>query len=138
VYGPPGLTVNGSATTANAGWDDFTFPGFNPFNIPLNAYPTVLSPWGLVDVAGGASEWTESEHISPGEDFLRARYYEGSAWNTGAFQSDHVRSMLGGIFPTYGGYDVGFRIAAAVPAPGSLVMFASIALLLRKRRRDDK
>ena len=59
VYGPPGVLVNGQPTQANGGWDSVDFPGHNPFSVPLGAYPTVQSPWGLMDVAGGTAEWTE-------------------------------------------------------------------------------
>jgi len=139
-YGPPGQLVNGLPTTANGGWTPSTWPGFDPFAIPLNAYPTALSPWGLADTAGATSEWTEAAGISPGEMFLRDRYSEGSAWALGAFSSDHVQSPLNGIFPMWSLYDVGLRVAAAVPAPGPLSGLAIVATFTfsRQRRRADR
>jgi formylglycine-generating enzyme required for sulfatase activity len=31
----------------------------DPGHVPLGAYPTEVSPWGLLDLSGGGGEWTE-------------------------------------------------------------------------------
>jgi len=129
VYGPPSVLVNGQPTTANAGWNGSIFPGYNPFDIPLNAYPTALSPWGLVDTAGATTEWTEEVLHIPGEQFFRERFHEGSPWNRAVFFDDHVNTTGGGIFPTFDGYTQGLRVAAAVPLPGTMLGFVAAALL---------
>ncbi len=56
VYGPPGVLVNGQPATANAGWSSLSYPGRNPFAVSLAAYAST-SPWCLLDVAGGTTEW---------------------------------------------------------------------------------
>lgn len=35
-------------------------PALNELTIPVGAYPNTLSPWSLLDVSGGATEWTET------------------------------------------------------------------------------
>lgn len=70
IDGPPGTG------TANSGWNSTTNPGLSPFNVPLGAYPGVQSPWGLLDVGGGTTEWTEGVlTISTGQWY---RIHEGS------------------------------------------------------------
>ena len=135
-YGPPGVLVNGQPATANAGWNDFTYPGHNPFSISLGSYTGVTSPWGLMDVAGGTSEWTEGTFWIPGEPVPRGRVYEGSGWVISPDFSDHVRSAGGSDFPTFFGFDIGLRVAAAVPSPGCLLtVILGSSLVARRRRR---
>lgn len=50
TFGMPGEP--GAQTSYGLEIDD------NPWQIPEVAYPDVQSPWGLLDVSGGASEWT--------------------------------------------------------------------------------
>jgi formylglycine-generating enzyme required for sulfatase activity len=125
VYGPPGTGQ------ANAG---FSAP--DPFVIPLGAYPTVQSPWGLLDIAGGTTEWTESI-----QDFgamsERYRLFDGSRWSQDAFQAslgDRIREY-GGEFPQIGTFDHGFRIASAVPSPGIGALGAGLCIMCASRRR---
>jgi len=146
AYGPPGARVrttfppgpdpNGPLATANASWQDFHFPGNNPFDIPLGAYAGVVSPWGLVDVAGATSEWTEGTFWEPTEPLPRDRYFEGSAWTfftEGA--ADRVGSARGAQFPSFSGFDLGLRVAAAVPAPGAVWTCLVVALFDGRRVR---
>jgi sulfatase modifying factor 1 len=135
-YGPPGVLVNGQPATANSSWNDFSFPGHNPFNVPLGAYTGVTSPWGLMDVAGGTSEWTEEYIQFVGEPVPRERYIEGSAWAFGTNGLDDQVGYPGGSgFPTFWGYDYGFRVAAAVPGPATTGMGVLSILCLCRRRR---
>lgn len=135
VYGPAGVLVNGQLATANAAWGSANFPGHDPFSISLGAYTGVTSPWGLFDVAGGTSEWLEEAHRIPDEQYPRDRYLDGSGWDTVAGNADRVNAFGGGQWPTYFGYEVGFRIAAAVPAPaGSLALGGALLFLARRRR----
>lgn len=135
VYGPPGVLVNGQPTEANAGWDRLSFPGYEPFAVPLGAYPDAASPWGLLDVAGGTSEWTEEVMYTAG--IPTARRFDGSYWSTlsgPASISDRVIAS-GGDFPSLAGYDLGFRIASSVPAVGPCALFAPLALWSWRRNR---
>jgi formylglycine-generating enzyme required for sulfatase activity len=136
VYGPPGALVNGVLTTANAGWDIFDFPGSNPFDIPLGAFESITSPWGLFDVAGGTKEWTEDTFQEPFEQYPRARRFEGTGWEfpTSGFD-DQVGFRGGSSDPSFRGYEVGLRIASipvpSVVGPPFLLIFAK---LLRRHR----
>ncbi|HPO93900.1 MAG TPA: SUMF1/EgtB/PvdO family nonheme iron enzyme [Phycisphaerales bacterium] len=108
VYGPPGVGQ------ANAG---FTSP--TPFTIPLGAYPSVQSPWGLLDVAGGTNEWTED--ILDAGSSGRYRLFDGSRWAQDTPQArlvDGIRDK-GGEFPHIPTFDFGLRIASSVPSPAS-------------------
>jgi formylglycine-generating enzyme required for sulfatase activity len=146
VYGPPGVRIGtdavgrpipdpaGPLATANAVWRTTRFPGLSPFSVPLGAYPGVTTPWGLLDAAGGTSEWIEEAFFVSGEP--NDRYLEGSAWNDAALNSDRIWSHGGGQLPMYDLYDSGFRIAS-IPSPGVCSLVAGCVLLSTIRRRRD-
>jgi hypothetical protein len=135
VYGPPGVLRNGQPTTANAGWDERVFPGYDPYAVHLGAYSGVTSAYGLFDIAGGTSEWTEESHTSPGEMFPSSRFTYGSAWASVTNPIvDSVGEYRGNPSPTYFGPDVGFRVAAAVPSPASGLVFGAFATTIGLRR----
>lgn len=78
------------------------------------------SPWGLLDVAGGTMEWTES--VITGTGGIMWRIQDGSRW--GSHPSDGVGDALysrAGEFPNGDFGDFGFRIASSVPAPSSML-----------------
>jgi formylglycine-generating enzyme required for sulfatase activity len=134
--GGPGPDPNGPLAQANYGWDTFTFPGYgSPFNVPLGAYPDVQSPWGLLDVAGATTEWTEDIiTITSGSMF---RVLEGSYWSSapGFAVADTIWSRYGALTPSLAPFDSGFRIASTVPGPTGLVVLASGCVVLVTRRR---
>jgi hypothetical protein len=137
AYGPPGVLVNGRPATANAGWSSSNFPGFSPFDVPLGAYVTTTSPWGLLDVAGGTSEWTEQWHTVPGDEGPSIRRTDGSGWDWAAGGADQAGFRYAGIEPTSFYYEVGFRVAAVVPSPGGgVVVLGTLLLQLRRRLRN--
>jgi len=134
VYGPPGVTINGQPTQANAGWDNRMYPGRSPFTIPLGAYPAVQSPWGLLDVAGGTTEWTESVLVV---DTVPYRIFDGSWWSLdpgGARQLDTARTY-GGEFSYIPTLEFGLRIATSVPSPGTCAAGVGVFLLYGARRK---
>jgi formylglycine-generating enzyme required for sulfatase activity len=146
AYGPPGQHVDvtpghgpgpdpaGPLAQANGGWTS-EFPGFNPFAVPLGAYPTVLSPWGLLDSAGGAREWTEEVLLTNGL-FPTGRLFDGIGWGEPfASRERDLVSGWGGDFPSLATYDFGFRIASAVPAPMSALSLGLLLLPWARRRR---
>jgi formylglycine-generating enzyme required for sulfatase activity len=144
AYGPPGVNVrtsgplgpdpNGPLAQANAGWDGLNFPGFNPFAVPLGAYSNVMSPWGLFDTAGGTREWCE-EAILVNDLFPAFRVFEGSAWTfSQAFGSDMIGPREGD-FPSLSTYDLGFRIATAIPSVSTVAtLIGAFPFLMRRRR----
>lgn len=104
--------------------------------VPLGAYAGT-SPWGLFDVAGATSEWTE-EIIQFSPDQFRVRVHEGSYWgsSTGAGRVDRIDGY-GDDFPSISTFDYGFRIASAVPSPGmSAYGVLVLSLGLRRTRRS--
>jgi formylglycine-generating enzyme required for sulfatase activity len=132
VYGPPGVLVNGVPAQANAGWL-LDYPGFFPSEVRVGSYPSVTSPWGLLDVAGGISEWTESILTrNIGDKF---RYHDSSAFGSSSTVSDRIQSF-GGDSPGLDASYLGLRIAAVVPSPiTSFPLVAGACVILRRRRR---
>jgi len=128
VYGPP--PSMGGGGEANAG---FTTP--SPFAIPLGSYATV-SPWGLYDMAGGTTEWTESSVTSTTGQ--RTRIFDGSWWGQNAFVAglmEQVREQ-GAEFPHVPTYEHGLRIASVVPAASTCAPAGvCLGLLCARRRR---
>ncbi|MBX3405853.1 MAG: SUMF1/EgtB/PvdO family nonheme iron enzyme [Phycisphaeraceae bacterium] len=136
--GGPGPNPNGPLAQANYGWDQFTFPGYgSPFTVPLGAYPDVQSPWGLLDVAGATTEWTEQIAFGTFEG-PSARFLEGSYWGgaPGFGIADAVWDSYGQLSPGWTPFDSGFRVASIVPGPTGLVVLASGCVLVITRRRQ--
>jgi hypothetical protein len=146
VSGPPNMRVrvlpngdvvadpNGVFGQVNTGgWRD-NIPSVSPYGIPLGAYATVQSPWGLFDTGGATAEWTEEILRSP--DGIKDRIYKGSWWTDGSPAYDFIGSV-GSDFPSVPIFPYGFRIAAAIPAPnvGAVCAFAAFSFGLCRRRR---
>lgn len=82
-------------------------------NVPNGSYPDTRSPWGLIDMTGGAGEWMED--WSPSQFEQRTdRVYSGSE-NGSAIDAD-IAYFLNGTRPTSNA--ASFRIASAIPTPG--------------------
>jgi formylglycine-generating enzyme required for sulfatase activity len=143
VGGPPGALVGGQLATANTGWRVGDYGDGNgddllPWTIPLGSYPTVTSPWGLLDVAGGMSEWTETAVTAGGNTGVA---FDGSQHSLFADSGDIVDRLNGfgslqsldGVAGSYQG--LGLRLGMAIPSPSVawLVGFAG-AFGLRRRR----
>ena len=134
VYGPPGVLVNGVLAQANAQWTSTTFPGQNPFAVPLGAY-TLSNAFGLYDVAGGTSEWTEEVGFAMGL-YPYARFLDGSARAFSyAESSDSIGTNGGGDFPSSAFSQYGFRVASSVPVPATSVAVGLGLLLFNVRKR---
>jgi formylglycine-generating enzyme required for sulfatase activity len=150
IPGPPGVLVsanllqppfpdpNGVPAQTNYGWESQNFPGYSPFTVPLGAYPDVQSPWGLLDVSGATSEWTEEIRNFAGGGMTRV--YDGSSWNdlgSGVVDPIWLRSSTE---PWISAYGHGFRIASNVPGPSPLLVMVlssgCVALVNRRRRRS--
>lgn len=108
------------------------------FLVPLEAYPSTRSYYGLLDLSGGSSELTE-EALSPPGELPLARGVQGSYTAGGPGFSEYydliwnrAQDETPGITP----YPfTGLRVASAVPAPSSLFVsvFCISFLLIRKR-----
>ncbi|MBX3387213.1 MAG: SUMF1/EgtB/PvdO family nonheme iron enzyme [Phycisphaeraceae bacterium] len=121
----------GDAEVNAGGWWQI-YPQFNVFDVPLGSYPTVQSPWGLLDVAGGTNEWTESIVVGPGAP--PERVVDGSWWFDGPPTSDRIGAS-GTQFANVSIFQYGFRIAAVVPSPSSVMVCAVGLVLFTHRRR---
>lgn len=132
VYGPPPGFPNGSPLNeANAG---FAIGQFGHWSIPLMSYPNARSPWGLMDVAGGTSEW--SEEIQEGGSVGRFRVLDGSFAGTSIGNGSDRVNIYVSDFPNRR-VDYGFRVAAAIPSCSTAaVMVAFAGLIGRHRRRS--
>ena len=109
--------------------------GFHPeFPRDVGMYPDTQSPWGIMDMAGGVSEWTGT---MAGTNQHR-RFVMGSAfWNNSfgdLFQVDRVGGLAGGttFFQPIGG----IRLVAPVSVPADLnedgrVNYFDISLFIR-------
>ncbi len=111
VGGPPEL---GGETGAGYNW-----PGLPP---SVDAYPDTQSPWGVLNLSGGAQEWTETLD----GPFRRLR---------GSYSGETIPAYHDGIMYDFGappGALFGFRIGTVVPSPAG---FAFVILLLPRKRR---
>ncbi|MDX2131316.1 MAG: SUMF1/EgtB/PvdO family nonheme iron enzyme [Planctomycetota bacterium] len=115
TYGPPPAFGGDGTGQANSG---FTLPGFRHYDIPLGSYPDTPSVWGLLDIAGGGSEWTEGVLMTQ-PPFGNYRINEGSrAGGTGG--GDSVYGIGGGQYPYSTAGDFNLRLASSLPHPGTL------------------
>ena len=134
--GPPGGTGFNQfgQTGPSQGNFAWTSSSLSEFQVLLGAYANQQSPWGLLDTAGGTTEWTEG---IVGDVDLLNRISEGAAW--GSSRSAAWSNSIGessADLPSYPFYDFGFRIAAAIPSPTSGgLMLAGWLLWAGKRRR---
>lgn len=126
ISGPPGVG------TTNAGWQASS-PAFGEWQIPLGAYADSLSPWGLLDTSGGASEWSETAVV----DFLGrqiARSFVSS--HAGASGDLDWVYNVGGDNPSVRISHHGLRIASPIPSTGStVVLVVAVAVRSIRRRR---
>jgi formylglycine-generating enzyme len=118
VYGPPASM--GGTGQANAG---FILPGFGESYIPLGSYSDVRSPWGLLDVAGAADEWTESVYRVNDIDY---RMIDGSSSGGSAGGLDYVYGAGARLPPELG--FTSFRIAS-IPSPATLSVLVGLVVL---------
>lgn len=133
TYGPPPSFGGDGTGMANGG---FNLPGFAEIQIPLNSYPTVQTPWGLIDAAGMTSEWTE--YVLGAGNSLEARGADGSAWTSSegvAYISDTIYELGVGEAPDFGRLLTGFRVAAAIPAPPVFALGLGVVIMASRRRR---
>lgn len=99
--------------------------------IPLGSYPDQLSPWGLLDVSGGAQEWTESVNVFGGMQLHR--YIDGTNAGPTGLDWDGVS----GYWASHPGFrgSYGLRVASLVPSVGSACVCGAFLGPLCRRRR---
>ena len=131
TYGLPAFMGGSPLNQANAG---FQTDLWTEYTVPLKAYPDVQSPWGLWDVAGGTSEWTETVRLANGQPRWRAT--DGSGWGQLGTVSDFAYSG-GAQIPGDGITSQGFRIASAIPSPSSIILCSGVFLWNTRRKREN-
>lgn len=129
IYGPP-PTFGGDGTgQANSG---FVLTANAQYQIPLGSYPSVLTPWGLLDAAGATTEWLETIRTV---DDIMTRGLDGSDWAAEASGADLVYSW-GSNSPSNRLTFTGFRMASStVPAPASALVFLTFCGVFSRGRR---
>ncbi|GDX97975.1 hypothetical protein LBMAG48_03790 [Phycisphaerae bacterium] len=118
-----GYPLDGGQT--NAGW------GVDFYQMDVGQYPQVQSPWGLLDVSGGRTEWSEGLYGS----YATHRTVVGST--QGALSYLWVDPLEGfvrfDVPPDIARY--GIRLATVIPAPGSGFLLIACAITVGARRR---
>src|SRR5262249_26247719 len=95
--------------------------------VPVGSYSGSPSPYGTFDQGGNVFEWTETEHADQDRVVRGGGFDQGygdlrSEWRDTA--PDNIESA-----------SIGFRVAAAVPEPGTGSLFAFGLLAIAARRR---
>lgn len=125
IYGPPGQGQ------ANSG---FRLDLFGELRIPLGAYPDVRSPWGLLDVAGATTEWTETIWRTQ-SGLPSLRMIDGSYYATFSPGMDTVAGG-GASHPSDFFSEFGLRLASSVPSPSAVVLGSlGFCVAINRRRR---
>jgi formylglycine-generating enzyme required for sulfatase activity len=111
-----GLPSQGGQTSAGIGVP------WSIGGLPVGAYPNVRTPWGLLDVSGGVSEWSES-------GFSSTRFSMGSELRNSSYHEiDRPDPFFLGNWPPTSAEYAGFRIASIVPAP-STALYVLLSLV---------
>lgn len=124
VGGPPGAP---GAQTSAGSWHQGQ--GLPP---NVGSYPSTHSPWGLLDTSGGVREWTDV----PFQGVSGLRYVRGEDLGGGLdLPFDRIDFFFSGRGVDSSG--AGFRMASAIPLPGTCIPFAVWCgwTVPRRRRR---
>jgi formylglycine-generating enzyme required for sulfatase activity len=97
--------------------------------VAVGQYPEVTAPWGLLDASGGTYEWIEDVYREDG----KYRRLVSSSIGGDPWHEDRIDMRLYKFAPHEPG--IGFRIAAAIPAPGCGALVIGLAFLVISRSR---
>lgn len=98
------------------------------YNWQVGQYPETASAYGLLDFQGTVYQWAI-------EDQFNSLFGVGSYAGEDPVQSMWDGSLIAGQLPLHQDWTyAGFRIAATVPAPASLALFAATPYFLRRTR----
>lgn len=128
VTGLPGTP--GAQTSADLDSTPFIW-----YEIPLGAYAQAMTAYGLIDVSGGAREWTEMTSLT-----RRHRGSEGSWIGAGlgaAAFFDVAWMGSGSAAAEFGHPFLGLRLAAIIPSPSSLGLVCVLLVPLKRRRPHE-
>lgn len=117
----------------SAGQFDSRIPSWQ---IPLGSYPDMQSPWGLLDLSGGAAEWVEEVNyidVGPFERFLDGSW-AGSPNESLDMDAIYITNIFNPTFSVWGG----LRVVSAVPGPGALgLLVVAVLFFPRRVRKGD-
>ena len=127
------INILSSTGTNNANFYDYYGTGNGGYTDPTNyltpvgAFAASSGPYGTYDMGGDAYQWNEANIDGS------YRGVRGGIWNNYSyFLASSDRYHSGPDYPADEAIGLGFRVASAVPEPGSVVMllgFAGMALL---------
>ncbi len=107
------------------------------FPLDVGSFPDVTSPWGLLDMAGGVTEWSGSlVRGDPHQRRLLGSRYSSSSYGE-LIPDDMLGWGTGGQAALPWGTP-GLRLASAIPSPSGVSCFVlfSFAILNRRRCRE--
>ncbi|MBL0921461.1 MAG: SUMF1/EgtB/PvdO family nonheme iron enzyme, partial [Phycisphaerales bacterium] len=107
------------------------FPPGQPRPFDVGSYPYVQSPWGLLDLSGGASEWMEDVNF-PGSP--SGRLVAGSSIYATILDPAYF-DFLGRATGTGPNSEYGVRLASIIPSPGTGSGLVAVSVFLLNRRR---
>lgn len=117
ISGPPGV---GQTNAGIPGGPDL-----------VGQYPSVMSPWGLLDTSGGVRELTETVPVWMGfENEVRVTR---ASTRLGGIAIDRLDSF--GLTGVEIGLLSGLRLASAVPVPSTAFVLVGVAAPFTRRRR---
>lgn len=109
--------------------------GDDGFPLDVGSFPNVQSPWGLFDLAGGESEWSES---LASNKRVQTRRLFGTRWGEYTFGDPYFPNDIIGSGRTSNVWSssIGLRLAAAVPSLGTFpIMSVGLFYFARRRRK---
>ncbi len=126
ISGEPGL---GGETNGGP------FPPGQHRPLDVGSYPHVQSPWGLLDVSGGAHEWMQDAAGFVGNAMPNSRVLAGTSIYFSPPFMPASFDRLGVFALTSPTQLAGVRIASVIPAPGAVwVALFGLAPLASRRR----
>lgn len=105
--------------------------GGSGYPLDVGSFPDTSSPWGILDMEGGESEWSETMFSDP-----HLRYLMGSNSSDTSFDQLIAIDMLGRANALATGFSIGgIRLVSSVPTPGSIAILSFASLFLQRRNR---
>ena len=122
-----------SATGTNNANSSYPFSDPTDYLTPVGAFAASPGPYGTYDMGGDVWQWNEANF----NDLSRGM--RGCSWKMGApALAAYERFASSPDGPTVSNEDIGFRVASAVPEPGSvtLLIAGAIAFGIWRLRRN--